>query len=584
MPNLPGVYQMLDANSVVIYVGKATNLKKRVSQYFNRSHTDFKTTLLVKHIQYIEPIITNNSHDALILENQLIKKYQPRFNILLKDDKSYPYIKITTNEEFPRILITRRKLNDSAHYFGPYTSYGSTKRLLKTLYTLFPLRDCKQHIDSIGIQKKCIKLDLKQCLGPCVINDITDQYQYIVNQCIQFLSGKDRAIIDDLNDKMSVYASKKKYEKAAELRDKIAQLSSIQSQRRVELDSNDHHYFLAYASDETHHYFIAQHYRHRLFVSQFGCYESSDLGVEPFINTALMKIIQNIPNQRIHFVCDELLDSHINNLIESANITNIHTSIPKKGIRFDLLALVRMNAKQSLIGLSKILLKQTLKSPLLLLKQDLNLTVTPNIIFGCDISHFYGNQIVGSVVVFIGGKPSKQYYRHFNIKSIRTGKSNDPKAIHETVCRLIDHFSFYPDLLLIDGGKGQLNAALSAIKKTKGVSIQCISLAKRNEELFLPNQSSSVVLSAHHTGLNLLRHIRDESHRFALTFQRKKRTHSYTKTSLDSIEGLGPKRIKKLYQHFKTFDKIKYAKLEELCGVDLINEELARDIFKYFNN
>ena len=519
LPTHSGVYQMLDEESCVIYVGKATNIKQRVKQYFTGKHTDYKTMVLVQHIRYIKPIITKNDHEALLLESQLIKQFQPRFNVLLKDDKSYPYIKITTNEPFPRIIITRRKRADGALYFGPYTSYGSSKKLRQLLYDLFPIRDCKQIIDRSSLQKKCIKLDIGQCIGPCIYKDVFEDYQSLIHQCIQLLSGKDTQIIQHLTNQMNELSASQLYEKAAAIRDKITYLQQIQHQRNVDLDTNHHHYFISRSSNDDYHYFIAQHYHHKLFVSQYGSYIEQSSPLIPFIEANFLKLLPT-NQKKVMLICDESMAGIIQPIISQLNLDFISIISPTKGIKCDMLKLTELNAKKSLIGLSKSLLQSLLPAPIQQLKETLNLPEPPSIIFGCDISHFYGQQIVGSVVVFIDGKPAPKYYRHFNITSVITGKSNDVKSIKETVLRLFNHYDKLPHLLLIDGGKGQLNAALDAMKELKITQTYCISLAKKNEEIYQANQKQPLRLSNHDTGLNLLRHIRDESHRFAVTFQR----------------------------------------------------------------
>lgn len=582
LPNEPGVYQMMDAHSIVIYVGKAGHIKKRVSQYFSNSQKDYKTAILVEHIRYIKPIITKNDHEALILEAQLIKHLRPRFNVLLKDDKSYPYIKITTNEHFPRIIITRLKSNDQALYFGPYTSYGSSRKLRNLLYDVFPLRDCTQHIDPVTTQKKCIKLDIGKCIGPCIYKHITDEYQQIVRYCIHFLSGKDDSVIRSLNTEMACLSSNKQFEKAAIIRDKIQQLQKLQQQRKLELDTNHDHYFISYSSNDTYHYFIAQNFRNKQFISQYGTYLDRSISFDEFLEQALIHILCHLPHKKSIIICDQSLQAPITKIKDCLNLNLLYIHTPTKGIKHAVLTLVKMNAKKSLIGLSNADMKKQEPDPLLLLKKELHLMRVPSIIFGCDISHFYGTKIVGSVVVFIDGKPSKQYYRHFNIETVTSGKSDDTKSIKETVLRILTHYSFSPDLLLIDGGKGQLNAALSALKQSKEHDIFCISLAKKNEDIYHPHYKDPIRLSSHHSGLTLLRYVRDESHRFALKFQRRHRTKAI-QSDLLQIHGLGEKRIKNLYKHFKSFDNIRKASTKEISGVDQINEKLAKQVFQFFN-
>ena len=520
LPNHPGIYQMLNEFGTIIYVGKAKNIKKRVSQYFV-GNKDYKTSMMVSHIHSISPIITKSEHDALLLENQLIKQYKPRFNVLLKDDKTYPYIKITVNEPFPKIMITRLRRNDGAKYFGPYTSYGSSRKLKQLLYDIFPIRDCKQDIDAVTLQKKCIKLDLGKCIGPCIYKNIQDEYQQLINQCIQFLEGKSRTVLDALTEQMTLAASTQQYEKAAVLRDKIQSLTSIQNQQQLEFDTNQHYFVIGFSTNEHFHYVVCQHFSKKLFISQHGHYAPTSTDFNDFKALFFEDLMASSPKS-CNVIIDEKLESALTNSAKGTG-KNITVITPQKGRYFELLTLAQLNAQKSLIGISKQALQAKTTSPLKLIKKDLGLRNEPKIIFGCDISHYYGTQIVSSVVVFIDGQPAKKYYRHFNIKSITTGKSDDVKAMKETVSRLIDHFDILPDLLLIDGGKGQLNAALHSLKEKNIADVFCIGLAKKNEEIFTPFESTPIQLPYHHPGLNLLRHVRDEAHRFALRFQRSKR-------------------------------------------------------------
>lgn len=520
LPTNPGIYQMLDEHGVIIYIGKAKNIKKRVTQYFV-GNNDYKTSCLVEHIHSISPIITQSEHAALLLENQLIKQHQPRYNILLKDDKTYPYIKITVNEPYPTVIITRFRKNDGARYFGPYTSYGSTKRLKQLLVDIFLIRDCKQDIDRVSLQKKCLKLDIGKCLGPCIYKHIEDDYNQLIVQCIEFLEGKSKTILTSLKDQMAVAAFNQTYEKAAILRDRIHLLESIQEQRHLDFETNQHYFVIGCSSNDHFHYVICQHYSKKLFISQHGHYAPISTTFNIFIHCFIDELISSIPK-----ISNVIIDSSIEALV-SDRLQNtskkLSLIIPQKGRYLELLTIANLNAQKSLIGISKASIKSQVKSPLQLLKRDLGLSIEPTVIFGCDISHYYGKQIVGSVVVFIDGKPAKKWYRHFHIKSITTGKSDDVKAMKETVARLIDHFDMTPDLLLIDGGKGQLNAALQSLKDKQKEHIFCIGLAKKNEEIFTPFQSNAIQLPYHHSGLNLLRFVRDEAHRFALNFQRRQR-------------------------------------------------------------
>ena len=260
LPTESGIYQMLDSNGSIIYIGKAKNIKKRVSQYFLPTR-DFKTHVLVDHIHAIKPIITKSEHEALLLENQLIKQHKPRFNVLLKDDKTYPYIKVTVQDPFPKIIITRHKKADGAKYFGPYTSIGSTRKLRQVLLDLFPIRDCKQAIDAVTKQKKCIQLDLGKCIGPCIYKDVKPQYDHYIQQCLLFLDGKRRDILDALTEEMTALSNEQNYEKAAIVRNKRQLLTALQEQHHVDLDTNNDHFVIGCSTNERFHYVVCQHFQ-----------------------------------------------------------------------------------------------------------------------------------------------------------------------------------------------------------------------------------------------------------------------------------------------------------------------------------
>tara|TARA_Y100001935_G_C17310362_1_gene515529 strand:+ start:3961 stop:5571 length:1611 start_codon:yes stop_codon:yes gene_type:complete len=520
LPTNAGIYQMLDQFGTIIYIGKAKNIKKRVAQYFI-GNNDYKTSCLVKHIHSIAPIITKSEHAALLLENQLIKQHQPRYNILLKDDKTYPYIKITVNEPYPKLMITRVRKNDGARYFGPYTSYGSTKRLKQLLVDVFTIRDCKQDIDTVTLQKKCLKLDIGKCIGPCIYKHLHDEYNHLIQQCIEFLEGKSQSILTALKDQMKIESANQAYEKAATYRDKIKTLESIQQQRQLEFETNQHYFVIGCSNNEHFHYLICQHFSKKLLISQHGHYAPIDTSFDVFIHCFFEELIASIPK-----VSNLIIDASMAEILSTAlknTPKKISVITPQKGKYLELLTIANLNAQKSLIGISKASIQSHVTSPLELLKKDLGLSNEPRIIFGCDISHYYGTQIVSSVVVFIDGKPAKKWYRHFHIKSITTGKSDDVKSMKETVARLLEHFDITPDLLLIDGGKAQLNAALQSLKDHQKDDIFCIGLAKKHEEIFTPFQSTPIQLPYHHSGLNLLRFVRDEAHRFALNFQRRQR-------------------------------------------------------------
>ncbi len=527
---------MLDQGGKVLYVGKAKNLRKRVSTYFlNLAARDTKTRFLVSKINSIETLLTQTEEEALILERQLIQLYKPRYNIALKDDKNYPYIKIT-HEAFPKILVVRHRSSDKATYFGPYPSLGSTKQFLRFIHDLYPLRDCKQSIDTIKHQPKCIKLDLGKCLGPCVIKTIQPDYAQAIEELKLLLSGKNQSLISTLTHQMQTESHDKAYEKAAKTRDKLAKIQSLmQSPQRVQLDPTETFQVWIYAQNNTTHYALIQTFIEGKLLYQKGFYlHKQDLTQEAFLQEAIFHFSTLQEHRKPGYIlCDSAMFDAFKPLYSSLAFSQKKSHIPQRGPKKQVLDLAQKNALFSLERLSiensdkpafiKTLLEKT--------KETLGTNRLPNRIMGVDISHLQGTDIVGSVVYFKEGSPDKSLYRHMKIRTVQ-GQSHDPLSIFEVVFRrlkrMIAEKETFPDLLLIDGGKGQLNFALKAMQELNLTDkISVISLAKREEEIFLPGRSESIKLGKEDPVLHLLQRVRDEAHRFAVTFQKTQRIKAF---------------------------------------------------------
>ncbi len=517
LPLRPGIYKLCDKSGTVLYVGKAKQLRNRVRSYFRKTGHDIKTRVMMRHVTQVEIIETSTENEAFILENQLIKSLKPKYNILLKDDKTFPYIKVTVQEPFPRIIVTRIKQNDGARYYGPFPSMGSSRSLKKTLYELFPLRDCKLNITLTEHQPKCILLDIGKCLGPCVIKDIKPAYDDIVKQLHMLLTGKDQHLIKRLKTDMKSFSDQHAYEKAAQVRDKIQLLERLTELQRVDINDTHSYQLWAYVQRDGMMYVMVQYIKHGKLLGQNGYYDDFrgiDMAqdfIERCFKHHAIKGIALLANQA-YADC----------------VANKHITVPQRGIKKELIQNVERNASMALLRVLKQRPIQTDDIDVLdQIQQTFNLSRYPSRIVGCDISHLQGSNMVGSAVTFVDGKPDKSGYRQFNIKTVQ-GHSHDPQALKEVVIRYIKlcqrEGTPLPDLLLIDGGKGQLNFAYSALAQLEQIQhIDLLSLAKRNEEVYKRGEKEPVICKRNHPALQLLQHVRDESHRFALKQQRQKR-------------------------------------------------------------
>ncbi len=521
IPINPGIYHMKDVQGFVLYVGKAKNLKKRVSSYFLTKNHDLKTRMLVSQIAEIDVIVTKTEAEALILENQVIKQYKPKYNILLKDDKTYPYVKLT-NEVFPKIIVTRKKLKDNDYYFGPYPAIGSAKGLQRLLYDLFPLRDCKQKISRDKVEPKCILVDINKCLGPCIYKDINGEYDRLVQELKWLLSGKNKELLKSLNIQMKNFSNKLEFESAGRIRDRIQKIEQLGIRQSVDLNLNTNVQVWAMSETDDYVYVMVQEIIKGKLLFQHGFYQNKkDINaLSDFIDRIVIDIVvlqQEAP--RLLFCSSSLKET----LSEKTGL-----SCPQRGKKRAVVETAEKNAKLALLRLIKTENESVRDDDVVAdMQAVLKLKKRPTTIIGFDISHLQGTHIVASAVMFKDGKPYKAGYRKFNIKSVE-GKSNDPESMREVVFRRLrlceKDGEPYPDLLLIDGGRAQLNYSLSALSK-KGVlgDMEIISLAKREEEIYTPHEKDTIRLPKHSRVLHLLQHVRDESHRFALKFQRSKR-------------------------------------------------------------
>jgi excinuclease ABC subunit C len=599
LPTAPGVYLMKDEAGEVIYVGKAVNLRNRVRSYFQKSAAHpLKTHALVEHISDLEYIVTDSEVEALILENNLIKKYSPRYNVRLKDDKTYPFIKVTVQEDFPRVLMVRRRVNDGARYFGPYTDVTAVKKTLAFLRTLFPLRTCSKKITEGQQDRPCLNYHIGRCLGPCAGLVSKEKYAEMIHEVLMFLEGRIESLLPELTERMHEAAAKLEFEKAARLRNQIRGLQALAERQKMvaqhhadqdyvgcarygelacvqvffvrggKLVGRDH-FLLDCSQDEDEaeilRSFLQQYYQDASYVPR-----------EVFVPVALEQ--------------PEVLESWLGNLRDG----RVYLRVPQRGEKRQLLELVMKNAQLLLDEATSraAFQEKAAEKALQELQEVVDLSEPPGRIEAFDISNLQGTNIVASMVVWENGDFNSSAYRRFKIRGVE-GAPNDFESMREAVKRRFQRGLqeqeeqaaggkswAFPDLVLIDGGKGQLNAALQ-VRDELGLIVPIISLAKKNEEIYLEGRSDPVVLPLNSPGLLLLRRIRDEAHRFAITYQRSLRGASTRGSALDQIPGIGPKRKRDLIKHFGSVKRIREASVEELQEVPGISAKLAEQIYQY---
>ncbi len=558
LPDRPGVYIYYDLHKTVIYVGKAKSLRNRVLSYFRGTAPDPKTRVLVSKIADIDWIITDSEVEALLLENNLIKQYAPRYNVMLKDDKSYPYICIT-DEAFPRVFSTRNVVRDGARYFGPYTESRHIKKLLRTIYRIFPVRTCNKNIEPGGNRddEPCLQYHLKNCDAPCVGNISQRTYQEIINEIVRFLNGNTRPVITRLTKEMDAASAEMRYEDAARIRDRLHILKKYKNRQTViqtDFKSRDvialsiaEHDAIVVVFRLREGVLIGRERFHLKHVEQRG---EQDI-LKEFIRSYYAKT--NLYPQEVFLDLEEDIPLFEDYLKKISN-SKIRIIRPERGKKARLLTLAKKNADMILKDILLQKMKHSVQANKMVesLQQSLNLSAPPLHIEGFDISHFQGKETVASMVYFENGVPKRSKYRKFTIRSVE--KPDDIKSMREVVerryRRVLKENEFLPDLILIDGGKGQLNAAKTVLDGLGLNNIPVIGLAKRLEEVFVPGYSQAQNIPKSAPALILLRRIRDEAHRFAIRFHRSKRGKNMTKSVLDTIPGVGQKRRKKILTAF----------------------------------
>lgn len=589
LPEKPGVYLMKNSAAEIIYVGKASSLRDRVRSYFSPSRPYHpKIEAVVSSVEDIEYIVTDSDVEALILECNLIKRYRPRYNIRLKDDKRYPYLKITMSEDFPRIFTTRQTKPDGARYFGPYTSTQSVRKTLNLIRSIFPIRNCRLPINGKA-RRACLDYHLHHCSAPCIGATDKEEYQSACEEVCLFLEGKHREILEELERRMEKEAEESHFEQAARIRDRIKSIEIVISQQKMVSPRMENQDIIALAQDEEQAcvqiFFVRGGKilgREHFFLEKTPDSTSSEI-LSAFLQQYYFSTT-SIPREILLPV--ELEDRDIlARWLTAKRKGKVEIIIPQRGRKWKLIEMVSQNAQL-------LLEEQQLKSArdgkldksVLELQKVLGLGRPPVRVEAFDISNIAGKEPVGSLVVFNNGRPWKEEYRVFKIRTKTTPDDYAmmQEVVHRRYQRVIAEKRELPDLILIDGGKGQLNSVLEVLRELKLDSLPVIGLAKGEEHLYIPGRSEPVIFT-NSSALHLVQRIRDEAHRFALTFHRKLRREKTTRSVLDEIPGIGEKRRKILLDHFNSLEKLRQASVEQLQQVKGINPRLALAIYDFFH-
>ena len=567
LPQNPGVYQFFDKSQRILYVGKAKNIKKRVSSYFTKKQEYAKTKLMVSKIRDIKYFVVPTEMDALLLENNLIKKHQPKYNVMLKDDKTYPFICVK-NEPFPRVYSTRRVVKDGSFYFGPYTSVRLVRTLIDFIHQLYPLRTCNFNLKLENIQKKkfklCLEYHIGNCLAPCEGFQSEDSYQIGINHISQILKGDIKSVASILKDRMISFSENMEFEKAQEVKEKLSLLENYQSKSTIVNTKINNVDVFTIVSDNT------SAFVNYLKISNGAIIQTHTIELKKKLeetNKDLLVYSITELRQRFNSQSTEIYSSiSVGNLWENTKVI-----VPKIGDKYKLIELSKRNAKymqfDAIKKKEKLKEKSSDKRIINQLQVDLNLKGKPRHIECFDNSNFQGTNAVAACVVFKNGKPSKKDYRHFNIRTV-VGP-DDFKSMEEVVYRrykrLLEEKKDLPELIIIDGGKGQLSSAAKSLEKLGLLGkIDIIGIAKKLEEIFFFGDSIPLYLDKRSESLKIIQRLRNEAHRFGIKHHRNQRSKNTLTTSLDNIEGIGEKTIQKLLSHFGSVDKIREAKRKEI--------------------
>jgi len=596
LPASPGVYLMRDTEGTILYVGKAANLRHRVKSYFGTGQKlSPKLQRMVARVNNLDFFVTSTEQEALILEYNLIKRHHPRYNVRLKDDKTFPYLKISLNEDWPRVYFTRRVEEDGGRYFGPFASARSVRQTLKVLKGIFPFRSCTRTITGTD-PRACLEYHLNLCTAPCIGAVGKEEYAEVIERVILFLEGKQERVIRELEGKMEKVAEALDFEKAALIRDQLQAIDSVIEGQRIAATVRGDQDVIAFASD-----------RDQACVQVFFVRGGKLIGRESFTlqgtsSEEPKQIMSSFVKQfygSAPYIPPLLLLQHpvedkaiIENWLQSKRGARVNIQVPYQGNKKQLVKIVAENAEQ---GLQQLRVKEqatpsALTEALAEIERELRLPRLPSRIECYDISDIQGMAAVGSMIVFDRGKPKPSHYRRFRIKTV--SGADDYAMLREVLQRRFARASqngdtaastwaILPDLILIDGGKGQLSAALSALREAGIESIPTASLAKEHEEIFIPQQSQSIVLPRTSPGLQLLQRARNEAHRFALSYHQRVRQKRSLTSALDDIPGIGAKRKRALFRRFGSLQAIRAASTEEIANTRGMTRSTAQKLKEY---
>jgi len=590
IPPNPGVYIMKDADDKVLYVGKAVSLSNRVKSYFQSSTKPHALTPnMIPYVCDIDYIITDNEIEALILENNLIKKYKPKYNIKLKDDKRYPYLKITS-EDFPRIAMTRNIERDGSKYFGPYVHAKATRQTIKEITKAFPIRSCNLDLSDGKLNHRpCLNYHIGRCLAPCAGLASKEECQEVAKNVCSFLRGNGEQVIKNLTEKMMNASANLDFERAAQIRDRINSIQQILEKQKISSTEGEDQDIIGFYQKDDDVCVVLLMVRGGKMQDQEHFFLSGTEGSSPVeILTAFIEQYYHeasfVPKMIILPNEVEMISS-LEKWLSEKRGSAVTLHVPQKGKKLDMVEMAQKNAKSILEREKTLTVYKKDDNPALIgLRELLSLPRQPSRIDCFDISNLGGNLAVGSMVVFQDGMPNKSEYRRYRIKTVQG--QDDFAMIKEVITRRIksalDGETPLPDLMIVDGGKGQLSSALEALKSANLDDKQpIIGLAKKFEHIFIPGRSEPLILDDHSPILHLLQRIRDEAHRFAITYHKKLREKSLTESILDYIPNIGPRRKQLLIQHFGSVERIRSATIDELRSVNGITQKIAEDIRKY---
>ncbi len=594
LPASPGVYLLKDAAGSILYVGKAANLRHRIRSYFGAGQKlSPKLQRMVARVSELDFFVTNSEQEALILECNLIKRHRPRYNVRLKDDKPFPYLKIGLNEDWPGVYVTRRLEENGGRYFGPFASAKSVRQTLKVIKGIFPLRSCFRTITGID-PRPCLDYYIHHCLGPCISAVDKKEYAEVIKQVILFLEGKQEVIVKQLENKMNRAAEALDFEQAALLRDQVEAINRVIEGQRIATAVKGEQDVIAFAGD-----------RDQAYVQVFFIRGGKLIGRESFVlggtrseepHQIMASFIKQFYSSSPYIPPLLLLQHPVDDMaviekwLQGKKGGRVHLQVPRRGDKKKLVDIVAENAQQ---GLEQFRIKQlaapkALAAALAEIERELHLPRIPSRIEGYDISNIRGTAAVGSMVVFEEGKPKPAHYRRFKIKTV--SGADDYAMLREVLRRRFrrsgdasagDSWAILPDLILVDGGKGQLNAALSAMRESGVDSVPVASLAKENEEIFIPGKTEPITLPRSSPGLQLLQRLRDEAHRFALGYHKKVHKRETFASALDTIPGIGPRRKRALLKRFGSVRGIREASEDELAAIRGMNQALAEKVKEY---